>query len=98
MSSEDLSPSEEEQLARAGRPDPLFKRLTRDEAERVGLEATETQLQFSPRADLILTVPPGVNTDGTLFDFFRRVNVIEFKGESETLLCASTSKTKCVPA
>jgi hypothetical protein len=74
---------EDEPGPEAGRPDPLFKLLTREEAERLGLEASESELQFSPRADLILTVRPGLALENTMFDFFRSINVLEFKGEGD---------------
>ncbi len=65
------------------RPDPLFKFLTRLEAEEHGLIASETEFQYSTRADLVLSVPPGLSLEGTLFDFFRAVNVIEFKSQND---------------
>lgn len=73
--------------AAAGRPDPLFKVLTRLEAEQLGLKAIETEKQFqeTTRADLVLVVPPGVDVEGTMFDFFRATNVIEFKSENDPL-------------
>lgn len=72
---------EAEQLS--DRPDPFFKLLTRLEAEQLGLKAIETELQFTTRADLVLAVPPGLNLEGTMFDFFRTLNVLEFKSEND---------------
>jgi hypothetical protein len=51
----------------SSRPDPFFKLLTRLEAEELGLQAVETELQFTTRADLTLAVPPGLNLEGTFF-------------------------------
>jgi hypothetical protein len=75
--------NKDEQVEKAGQPDPLFKVLTRLEAEQLGMQAIETELQkqYTTRADLILAAPPGLNLEGTLFDFCRTVNVIEFKSE-----------------
>jgi hypothetical protein len=38
-------------------------------------------MQYSSLADLVLVVPPGLSLEGTMFDFFRASNVIEFKTE-----------------
>ena len=67
------------------RPDPYFKFITRLEAMQIGLLTSETELQYSTRTDLVLTVPPGLSLKGTLFDFFRSINVIEFKSQSDPL-------------
>ncbi len=67
----------------ANRPDPFFKLFTRLQAEQLGLIAKESELQYSTRADLILSVPAGLSVENTLFDFFRRVNVVEFKSEND---------------
>jgi len=74
---------EDSQPASSSRPDPLFKLLTKIEAEQLGLEAIETEFQYSTRADLVLSVPPGLALEGTLFDFFRSINVLEFKSEGD---------------
>ncbi len=72
-----------DQPTSSSRPDPVFKLLTRLEAEQYGLQAIETELQYSTRADLILAVPPGLSLADTMFDFFRAVNVIEFKSQND---------------
>ncbi len=65
------------------RPDPFFKSLTLVQAEVLGLQAIETEFQYSSRADLVLTVPSGVTLDGTMFEFFRETNVVEFKSQND---------------
>ena len=65
------------------RLDPFFKKVTRAIGEFNGLQAQPTELNYTPRADLILSVPPGVSLETTLFDFFAQVNVVEFKGEND---------------
>ncbi len=68
----------------SSRFDPFFKVLTRLEAEQLGLQMTETELQITTkRGDLILKVPPGLSLEGTMFHFFRLTNVVEFKSESD---------------
>ena len=67
----------------ASQPDLFFKLITREDAVQVGIQPTETEIQFSTRADLVLVVPPGVVLENTLFDFFRATNVLEFKGEAD---------------
>lgn len=62
----------------ANRPDPFFKLLTRFEADKLGLQARETGQQFVTRSDLVLHVPPGLSLEGTMFDFFSSINVVEF--------------------
>jgi hypothetical protein len=69
----------------ANRPDPFFKLLTRLEAVQLGLQLVETELQYSTRADLVLSVPDGLSLDGTMFDFFRPLNVLEFKSQGDQL-------------
>jgi len=66
-------------------PDPLFKVVTRAQAKNLGLVVEDSELQFTTRADLVLSVPPGVNLEGTLFDFFRPWVMLEFKGENDQL-------------
>ncbi len=63
---------------KSGRPDPFFKVITRQEAEQLGIEASESELH-STRTDMVLKVPPSVVLEGTMFDFFQAHNVIEFK-------------------
>ncbi len=69
----------------ASYPDPLFKVVTRLEAQQVGIIATESELQYTKttRGDLLLEVPPGISLKDTLFDFFRVANVLEFKSEND---------------
>ncbi len=73
-----------DQSASSARPDPFFKLITRQEATQHGLQAVDTELQYTTRADLVLTVPNNLSLEGTMFDFFRTVNVIEFKGQSDS--------------
>jgi hypothetical protein len=65
--------------------DALFKELTREEAVALGLQPVETEFQHTTtlRADLVLSVPPGLNLEGTMFDFFRTLNVLEFKSQND---------------
>src|SRR5690242_16357155 len=77
---EEHSQGPEEALP-SNRPDPFFKLLTRVAAEQHGRKADETELQYSTRADFMLSVPPGISPEGTMFDFFRRKNVVEFKSQ-----------------
>jgi hypothetical protein len=64
-------------------PDTLFKLLTRREVEDSNLRVSESEFQHVTRADLIIEIPQGVNTGGTLFDFCYPVTVIEFKSEND---------------
>lgn len=75
-------------------PDPVFKEVTRQEAEQVGIEAIETEFQHSLRADLVLKVPPNTNLEGTMFDFFRPFNVVEFKSRNDFFDLAEFAKTE----
>lgn len=59
--------------------------MTQKEAAQLGLQANDSEIQYSTRADLMLTVPDGLNLDSTMFDFFRWINVIEFKGQNDQL-------------
>lgn len=74
-----------EPLERSSRPDPYFKLFTQLEATRLGIQAKETELQYSPRVDLVLKVQPDISLEDTMFDFFRTINVVEFKGENDPL-------------
>jgi hypothetical protein len=67
------------------RPDPAFKLITTEEAKTLGLVVQQSELQFETRTDLILTVPEGIATENTLFDFFRTASVVEFKSENDPL-------------
>jgi hypothetical protein len=69
----------------SSRPDPVFKLITSEEAKAVGLVVKQSEIQYSTRTDLILTVPEGVSTENTLFDFFRGANLVEFKSENDPL-------------
>lgn len=85
MSSTENTSTAEEQDPNQNRPDPAFKYLTRQIAIHYGLQTIETEFPQTLRADLVLGVPEGLNLAETLFDFFRRLNVIEFKGENDLL-------------
>ena len=79
-----MTPAEPEQPADpASRLEPFFKSITILNSERVGLTNEPTERTYTPRADLILSVPPAVSVENTLFDFFARVNVIEFKSQND---------------
>lgn len=64
-------------------PDTLFKILTRREVEESNLRISESEFQHITRADLIIEVPQGVDTAGTLFDFCSPTTVLEFKSEND---------------
>lgn len=68
---------------KANRPDPAFKFQTRQIAEQLGLETVEAELPQTLRADLILAVPEGISIEGTLFSFFRPLNVPGFKSQGD---------------
>jgi hypothetical protein len=78
---------EEVENEKRKRPDPLFKELLAEAAREAGLksEPTELQVQQSSTSDLLLTIPEGTALDGTLFDFFRQANIIEFKSTNDPL-------------
>ncbi len=76
-------PQNTQQKVSASRPDPYFKFLTRLEAEQLGLQALESEFPQTTRADLVLLVPSGLPLENTLFDFFRAVNVVEFKSQGD---------------
>ncbi|MEI6045324.1 MAG: hypothetical protein WCS37_13325 [Chloroflexota bacterium] len=67
------------------RPDPAFKAVTREFTKELGIETVETEFPQSVRADLILNVPEGLVLKETMFRFFRRFNIIEFKGQNNQL-------------
>jgi hypothetical protein len=66
--------------------DPSFKQVIKKQAQEVGIEVAESSIQHNTLADTVLRVPPGISVTETLFDFFRRVNVLEFKGPSDNSL------------
>lgn len=68
--------------------DNLFKEVTEEESRSVGMRniAGELQIRKSTRSDLVLQVPDGVSLDDTIFDFFSRLNVVEFKSEDDNPL------------
>ena len=73
-----------EQTASSVQPDPLFKVITRLEAEQLGMHAVETEHRFFvSRTDLVLEAPSGLQLEGTMFDFFRQLNVVEFKSQGD---------------
>lgn len=65
--------------------DNVFKEVTEDKGRSLDLQnvAGELQIGKSTRSDLVLLVPDGVSLDDTIFDFFLRLNVIEFKSEDD---------------
>ena len=65
--------------------DPYFKQIMTKLALEAGLDngPTELQVQRSTLSDLLLIVPSLVSLVGTILDFFRRVNIIEFKSDSD---------------
>ena len=65
------------------RPDPIFKLIFRQTATAIGLQLLDTEFQYSTQADTVAIVPPGVKLENTLFDFFWRDNVVEFKSEGD---------------
>ncbi len=81
------------------RPDFVFKLLTKLQAVELGLEVRDTEQQppYNTLGDLTLAVPAQVQIAGTMFDFFRSLNVIEFKSEGIDLPFVSLSKTRYVP-
>lgn len=66
------------------RPDPLFKDLTRKAALAAGLVLHNIELSQLLRTDLVLSVPDKVNVSNTMFHFFNRWNILEFKSENDT--------------
>ncbi len=77
-------PSEPIEPTPSSQADLIFKEITRLAATQLGLQASETEFQqTTTRADLVLTVPPGLALEDTMFDFFRAVNVVEFKSEND---------------
>jgi hypothetical protein len=69
------------------RPDPAFKQVLTEEARKVGLKRGPTELQIAQTtsSDMLLLVPPDTKVKGTLFEFFRAVNIIEFKSANDPL-------------
>lgn len=74
-----------EQPEQSSWPDPAFKLATRRLAERLGLQSLNIEFPQTLRADLVLSVPADISVEGTLFSFFRRYNVLEFKGQDDPL-------------
>ncbi|NWJ94358.1 MAG: hypothetical protein HXX20_01100 [Chloroflexi bacterium] len=66
------------------RPDPMFKDVTRKEAQAAGLELLNIEMPQLLRADLVLAVPQGIDLTGTLFEFLAPYSIIEFKSENDT--------------
>lgn len=83
MTQDKNKPHSELPGSKRDRPDPAFKAVTKDFATQLGLETVETEFPQTLRADLILAVPQGLALENTLFSFFRRFNIIEFKGEDD---------------
>ncbi len=67
------------------RADPVFKELMLEEALLHELEVLAVEFAQITRADMVLGVPDLTKIIGTLFDFFRRYNIIEFKSENDQL-------------
>jgi MgtE intracellular N domain len=69
------------------RPDPAFKQVLTAEARKVGLKRGPTELQIAQTtsSDMLLLVPPDTKVKDTLFEFFRAVNIIEFKSANDPL-------------
>jgi hypothetical protein len=69
------------------RPDPAFKQVLTQEARKLGLKHGPTELQIAQTtsSDMLLLVPPRTKLKDTLFEFFRAVNIIEFKSSNDAL-------------
>lgn len=69
------------------RPDPTFKRLTERAVASAGINSkpTELKIQQASSPDLLLEIPADAKTEGTIFDFFRRYSIIEFKSRNDEL-------------
>ena len=65
------------------RPDPAFKEYTAEQARKAGLELRNVELPQLSLSDLVLAVPPNTDLNGTMFDFFGKVNVVEFKSQND---------------
>lgn len=65
------------------RPDPMFKDVTRKAALANGLELLDIELPQMLLADLILSVPQGIDLSDTLFDFVAPYSILEFKSEND---------------
>jgi hypothetical protein len=79
------------------RPDPAFKQILTDEARKIGLKRGPTELQIAQTtsSDMLLLVPQNVDLTATLFEFFRAVNVIEFKSGNDPAYSAKSTGTAC---
>ncbi len=64
-------------------PDTLFKLLTRREVEDTKLRLADSEIQHVTRTDLVIKVPEGIDTAGTIFDFCAPTTVLEFKSEND---------------
>jgi len=67
------------------RPDPAFKEYTAEQARKAGLELRNVELPQLSLSDLVLAVPDNTDLTGTMFDFFGKVNVVEFKSQNDLL-------------
>jgi MgtE intracellular N domain len=69
------------------RPDPAFKQVLTEEARKLGLKRGPTELQIAQTtsSDMLLLVPSGTRVKDTLFEFFRAVNIVEFKSANDPL-------------
>jgi len=68
---------------RQTRPDPAFKEYTAEQARKAGLELRNVELPQLSITDLVLAVPDNLNLTETMFDFFGKVNLVEFKSEGD---------------
>jgi len=68
-----------------------------DAALQVGLKKGPTELQIAQTTstDMLLAIPKGTTVESTVFDFFRPLNVIEFKSQSEGLITLSSRSKQC---
>jgi len=83
--SESKRDKEKERESGQLRPDPAFKEYTAEQARKVGLELRNVELPQLSLTDLVLAVPDNTDLAGTMFDFFGKVNVVEFKSENDLL-------------
>jgi len=82
---EPQSPEQDEDESGQIRPDPAFKEYTAEQARKAGLELRNVELPQLSLSDLVLAVPNNTRLVGTMFDFFAKVNVVEFKSENDPL-------------
>jgi hypothetical protein len=71
------------ELSNLSRPDPAFKREMQEAAAETGLKLREVEFPQIFRADIVLEVPDDADLSGTMFNFFGKYNIIEFKSEND---------------